>query len=53
MVSSSVGTRNWGEDKMKLEIWKNVEDYPNYQISNFGNVKSKGRYVKLKIKKNV
>ena len=50
MVSSSAGTRNWGDDKMKLEIWKNVEDYPNYQISNFGNVKSKGRYVKVEIK---
>jgi hypothetical protein len=35
---------------MKLEIWKDVEDYPNYQISNFGNVKSKGRYVKVEIK---
>lgn len=35
---------------MELEIWKNVEDYPNYQISNFGNVKSKGRYVKVEIK---
>ena len=35
---------------MKSEIWKDVEDYPNYQISNFGNVKSKGRYVKVKIK---
>lgn len=30
---------------MKLEVWKDIEDYPNYQISTFGNVKSKERYV--------
>lgn len=31
---------------MKLEVWKDIENYPNYQISNFGNVKSKKRYTK-------
>lgn len=31
---------------MKLEVWKPIENYPNYQISNFGNVKSKERYTK-------
>jgi len=25
---------------MKNEIWKEVENYPNYQVSNLGNVKS-------------
>lgn len=30
---------------MIIEIWKDIEDYPNYQISNFGRVKSKERYV--------
>lgn len=33
---------------MKLEIWKDIQDYPNYQVSNFGNVKSKERYTKAK-----
>lgn len=34
---------------MKLkEVWKDITDYPNYQISNFGRVKSKGRYTKAK-----
>ena len=34
---------------MKLEEeWKDIEDYPNYQISNFGRVKSKERYTKAK-----
>lgn len=28
------------------EIWKDVIDFPNYQVSNFGNVKSKFRIVK-------
>lgn len=30
---------------MIIEIWKDIEDYPNYQISNFGRVKGKERYV--------
>lgn len=28
---------------MKLEVWKDIEDYPNYQVSNLGNVKSTPR----------
>lgn len=28
---------------MKLEVWKDIENYPNYQVSSFGNVKSKPR----------
>lgn len=31
------------------EIWKNIEDYPNYQISNLGRVKSKERYARTHI----
>ena len=32
---------------MKLEEeWKDIENYPNYQISNLGRVKSKERYTK-------
>lgn len=31
---------------MKLEEWRDIKDYPNYQVSNFGNVKSKERYTK-------
>jgi len=31
---------------MKLEVWKDIENYPNYQVSNFGSVKSKERYTK-------
>lgn len=27
------------------EIWKEIENYPDYEISSFGNVKSKERYV--------
>ena len=33
---------------MKLEVWKDIEDYPNYQVSNLGNVKSKERYTRAK-----
>ena len=33
---------------MKLEVWKPIENYPNYQVSNFGNVKSKERYTKAR-----
>lgn len=32
------------------EIWKDIENFPNYQISNLGRVKSKGRYTKTGIK---
>ena len=31
---------------MKLEEWKDIDGYPNYQVSTFGNVKSKERYTK-------
>lgn len=31
---------------MKLEVWKDIENHPNYQVSNFGNVKSLERKVK-------
>ena len=31
---------------MKLEEWKDIVDYPNYQVSNLGNVKSKERYTR-------
>lgn len=33
---------------MQLEVWKPIKDFPNYEISNFGNVKSKSRYTKTK-----
>lgn len=26
-----------------MEIWKDIEDFPNYQVSNLGNVKNKSR----------
>ena len=32
------------------EIWKDIKDFPNYQISNFGRVKSKERITKVGIK---
>ena len=35
---------------MKIEICKDIKDYPNYHISNFGNVKSKERITKVGIK---
>lgn len=28
-----------------MEIWKDIEGYPNYQVSNFGRLKSLARYV--------
>lgn len=33
---------------MKLEVWGDINDYPNYQVSNLGRVKSKERYTKAK-----
>lgn len=33
---------------MNNEIWKDIVDYPNYQVSNLGRVKSKERYTKAK-----
>ncbi len=32
------------------EIWKDIENYPNYQISNLGRIKSKKRITKVGIK---
>ena len=29
-----------------IEDWKDIVDYPNYQVSNLGNVKSKERYTR-------
>lgn len=33
-----------------MEIWKTITDYPNYQVSNYGNVKNIRfkRYLKVK-----
>lgn len=33
---------------MEQEIWKQIENYPNYEISNYGRVKSKERITKAK-----
>lgn len=33
---------------MKVEIWKDIENFSKYQVSNLGNVKSKDRYTKAK-----
>lgn len=44
---------------MKEELWKPIKNYPNYQVSNLGRVKSKERYVntvyeaKRKIKERI
>ena len=35
---------------MKLEVWKDIQNYPNYQVSNYGNVKSKERLTNVGIK---
>ena len=32
------------------EVWKDIENYPNYQVSNYGNVKSKERITNVGIK---
>lgn len=34
------------------EIWKNIEEYPDYQVSNLGNVKTLEKYVNSGIKNN-
>lgn len=33
---------------MKVEVWKDIENFSKYQVSNLGNVKSKDRYTKAK-----
>ena len=35
---------------MKLEVWKDIQDYSNYQVSNYGNVKNKERITNVGIK---
>ena len=35
---------------MKVEIWKDIENFSKYQVSNLGRIKSKGRYTKVGIK---
>ena len=46
-----------------MEIWKDIKDYPNYQVSNLGNIKSKlrgiislsqhnGNYLEVRLSKN-
>lgn len=34
------------------ELWKQIEEYPNYEVSNLGRVKSKSRQVKRKNDRN-
>ena len=47
------------KDTMKNEIWKDINSYNNYQVSNLGRIKSKERYVntaygaKRKIKEKI
>jgi hypothetical protein len=33
---------------MKVEVWKDIENFSKYQVSNLGNVKSIDRYTKAK-----
>lgn len=35
---------------MENEIWKDIENFSKYQVSNLGKIKSKGRYTKVGIK---
>ena len=37
-------------EEIKVEIWKDIKDFPNYQISNFGRIKSKERITNVGIK---
>lgn len=37
-----------------MEIWKTITDYPNYQVSNYGNVKNiRFNNIIVKIKSNI
>ena len=33
------------ENRNDVEIWKTIPEYPNYEVSNFGNIRSKIRFV--------
>ena len=37
-----------------MEIWKTIEDFPNYEVSNFGNVRnsSKNKLMTVSLRKN-
>jgi hypothetical protein len=37
---------------MDEEIWKTIEDYPNYDVSNFGNIRNNKTSKLLKLQKN-
>jgi hypothetical protein len=39
-------------EKENEEIWKTIEDYPNYEVSSFGNIKNKTTKKLLKLQKN-
>lgn len=34
------------------EIWKTIEDFPNYEVSTFGNIKNKTTGKMFKLQKN-
>jgi predicted XRE-type DNA-binding protein len=36
--------RNKNQNDLSEEIWKNIEDFPDYQVSNYGRVKSLKNY---------
>jgi hypothetical protein len=36
---------------MEEEIWKTIEDFPNYEVSNFGNIRNKSK-LKMKLHQN-
>jgi hypothetical protein len=36
--------------EIKVEVWKDINDFPNYQVSNFGRIKSKERFTKVGIR---
>jgi hypothetical protein len=36
---------------MEEELWKTIEDYPNYEVSSFGNIKNKTTNKQLKLQK--
>lgn len=35
---------------IKVEVWKDINDFPNYQVSNFGRIKSKERFTRVGIR---